>query len=138
MANTVNLTFLEEGPSIILLHVYMQADGVTGEVANFPLLTPSAMTPPIPPGRDFQIQSIWYELYGFTAILGFEGVPTGLLPLWALSPGASQRHDWQPFGGLTDRTTNATGRLLMSTNGFTSTSSIGTFVLRCRKNVGGA
>lgn len=131
MANTVQKTILLQGNKV-LLHVYLQSDGVSGELVDEVLFDPQVdAVPPIPPGRDLNVEEIWYELSGFSGTFSFQGLTDW--PFWVLAPGTAIHHDWKHFGGIKDHTpTNPTGRLLLNTSGFFNPGARGAFVLRIK------
>ena len=52
MANTVQVTQVMDG-SRIVLHVWLQSDGASGDLNNYVLIDPTKdITPPMLPGRD--------------------------------------------------------------------------------------
>ncbi len=136
MANTVRTNIILDGPSHVTLQVFLQSDGASGDLTNVVLLSPDDVSPQLPNRQDFTIKQIWYELAGFSATLAFNA--TTPWPFWTLDAGNNVQHDWRFFGGITDRSggtfgLNATGELLISTEGFTSASDSGAIVLWIEK-----
>jgi hypothetical protein len=138
MANVVNVWKMMDGPSHVTLHCWMKSDPLDGELTNYVLLDPSVdLVPPMAKQQDLILKQIWYEVGGFAVTFAFE-TQSGSWPFWTLTPGASLHHDWRFFGGIRDHADavlgyTATGRLLMSTQGFLQTEDSGGFVLWLEK-----
>lgn len=137
MANTIQKTLLLDG-SRVALHVYLESDGAAGELFWYPLLDPVTELG-MAPGRDLTIEKIFFELQGFSIRFGFDGGASGEWPAWLVSAGVTSPHDFTSFGNIPDRSggdggMNATGKLLITTGGFTSTQCRGAFVLQLKRS----
>jgi hypothetical protein len=140
MANTVQITQVQDGPSDTVYHVYLESDGASGELTNQVILNPATLisaqtnTVPMLSGPAFNIQQVWYNFSGFNGTFSFDSaVPLKVLPL---TPSVDSYLDFRPMGGLPDRTPAGsfpTGKLMFSTNGFSSLGSVGFFVIKVRK-----
>ena len=126
---------IQDGPEITLVHVYLQCD--TGvELANVTLLDP-ALLAGYQPGNRLEVQDLMYDFMGFDAAIFFgTGLPTNA-GIWVLPEGSgSGKRNFRPWGNLRDWSgLDGTGRLLITTTGFTSVEDQGTLLLRVRKNV---
>lgn len=137
MANLVQPFKIMDGESHVTLHYFLQADGLEGELDNFVLLDPAVdLVPTMPKRQDLILKQIWYEVSGFTATLAFNALQPW--PFWTLTPGVNTQHDWRFFGGIRDNSSSplgldSDGKLLISTNGFTSPSASGALVLWLEK-----
>lgn len=140
MANTIQKTYILNGASKIALHVYLESDGAAGDLNSYTLIDPTIeMNPQMAPGRDLTIEKIFFELQGFSCKFGFDGVASGQWVAWLLSAGATSPHDFTSFGDIPDRSggaagANASGKLLLTTSGFTSTSCRGSLVIQLKRS----
>jgi hypothetical protein len=138
MANTVQKTYIQKGASKITLHLYLESDGAAGDLTSYVVIDPVTELG-MAPGRDLTFERIFFELQGFSCRFGFDGGASGEWPAWLLSAGATSPHDFTSFGDIPDRSggadgLNATGKLLLTTNGFTSTSCRGSLVLQLKRS----
>lgn len=138
MAHTVNIFKMFDGPSHVVLHCFLQSDGLSAELTNFVLLDPMVDLDPVMSHRqNLIVKQLWYEISGFTATFAFDA-PTPW-PFWTLTPGVDSSHDWRFFGGIRDHASagtlglDASGKLLISTQGLTAPTSCGAFVLWLEK-----
>ena len=138
MAHTVNIFKMLDGDSHVVLHCFMQSDGLSPELTNFVLLDPKLdVSPPMPRMQDFIVKQLWYEMAGVNTTLAFDA-PTPW-PFWTLTPGVDSYHDWRSFGGIRDHSSSATlgldstGKLLISTRGLSQLGNGGAFVLYLEK-----
>ena len=137
MANTVQIFKMMDGPSHVTLHVYLESDGASGELVNEILLDPvTDFVPAMPARQDLIVKQIWAELTGFSATLAFNGLTPW--PFWSIAPTAAAHQDWRFFGGIRDNSSSplgldSDGKLLVSTQGFTTVAARGAFVLWLEK-----
>lgn len=134
MAHTLNLTKLEEGEAHATFHYFMKSDGASGELSAQTLVDPTTdFSPVLTAGQRMIVKHIWYEVYGFNLTFLFGSSGTNW-PFWVLTPGVNSEHDWRYFGGIKD-TAPATpnGKLLITTAGFATATSLGSFVIRVEK-----
>lgn len=138
MANTVTIRKLMEGAKSVVLHVYLKCDGASGELTDQVLLDPTTdVTPALTAASKFTIEEIWYDLSGFDAQLEYDA--TTDTPIWTLvgASGTTGEHkDFRSFGGIRDSGgAGATGKIQVTTTGFTAATDQGTIILRIRKEV---
>ena len=143
MANVVQVTVEQDGPSDTVYSVYLESDGSSGELTNQTIIDPAALlndsTRPATTGFPanaplLNIQQVWYFLSGFDVIVQFGGaVPMKRL---LLTPSVDSYQDFRPMGGLADKTPMANspnGKLQINTNGFSSQGCFGTIIFKVRK-----
>lgn len=134
MANTVDTTVVLDGPRHTIVQIFLRSDGSGQELSDYVLIDPVTDFGLLRTQR-FSIDEILFNLAGFDAMLSFD---TGLLTknmIWVLPEGASNYVDFRPFGGFKDRSEReGTGKLLISTLGFTSVNAFGSLVLKIRKD----
>lgn len=139
MANTVNKTVLLAGPRRVVVHLYIESDGVEGELIDTPILDPvTELTPPSARDESLIFTGYSSELSGFDAVLSFEAEAPGTnVPVWLFTPAGRGKQNFTHFGGVPDRSgLDATGRVLLSTTGFTSAGDCGSFIFHfTRKGV---
>jgi hypothetical protein len=77
---------------------------------------------------------LWYDITGFDGILLFDYL-VDETPVWTLS-GHGHFMDFTPMGGLKDRSAvmDGTGKVLLSTAGFTTLGEQGTIILQVKKH----
>ena len=137
MAHSVNKFLILDGPSHVTLHCTLESDGDSPDLTNYVLLDPTTeLVPQMPARQDLILKQIWYELNGLTVTFAFNALTPWTF--WTLTPGASLRHDWRFFGGLRDRSSavaglDSTGELLISTQGLSTSTARGSFVLWLEK-----
>jgi len=137
MANTISVLKMMDGPSHVTLHCFLKSDGVAGELVNQVLLDPATdLVPAMPRRQDLIVKQVWYELAGFSLTFAFDA-PTPW-PFWTLTPNNGVQHDWRFIGGIRDYSSavaglDSTGKLLMSTQGFTTAAASGAFILWLEK-----
>lgn len=137
MAHTVNKWLIMDGPSHVVLHVFIQSDGISADLDNYVLLDPNTeLDPVMPQRRDLTVKQIWSELSIFSARLAFNA--TTPWPFWTLAPGGEVNKDWRFFGGIRDNSDSpygldSDGKLLLSTEGLSDAAAQGGFVLWLQK-----
>jgi len=133
----VTTTKIVEGNSSLVLKIDLVSDG-SGELINFPILSPSDLSPIKRNNKPtFILNQAWYGLVWFDVLLQ-SGTLTPT-PIWTFARDSSSHIDFRSFGGLPDRNVyivppvNDNGILTISTNGFTKTNYQGTLILELRK-----
>lgn len=131
MSNIVK-RLITDGPKKAMLSVYLQSDGVEGELTNFVILDPKV---------DFTQQTIntmsvlqvWYSFSWFDTLLSFDDlVPPSC---WLLARDTGNYADFRYFGGLKDQSgIDQSGKLLITTSGFAPIGSIGTLIIELKKD----
>lgn len=130
MSNIVK-TKLNDGPSKIILSVFMQSDGVEGELTDYVLLDPQEDC--TPPADQLSILQVWYSFSWFDALLSFDDLVD--FPSWNLTRDTDGYFDFRYFSGIKDRSgIDHTGKLLISTRDFAPLDTIGTMIIELRKN----
>lgn len=121
-----------EGLNNLVLHAYFESDGFEGELNNFVLLAPDQLDPPLKGLPTFRIVQMWYDI-NFNMTLKYNALVP--VPVWVLSSGFPKHFDFSRFGGVTDfgGTPDSDGKLLVSTNGFTTIGTNGSLVIEFRK-----
>ena len=135
MAHTIAITKLLDGPRHAIYHVYLVCDGASGELVDQTLIDPVDLVPSSGAVPSLTIEEINYDLSGFSARLEFDYLvsDTGA---WVMSADNHACVNLAPYGGIKDRSNvlDGTGKLMMSTKGFTSADDAGVIVLKVRKN----
>jgi len=131
MANTVTLRTLIDGPKTAIIHVYLNSDGASGELADQVVVDASAL---IPVPSKVTIEEVWWDFVGFDGLLEFDA--TADTPAWKLPAGSGQGHrKFYLFGGIKDNSgAGSTGDVLLTTNGFTAAGDEGTMIIKVRKD----
>lgn len=133
MSHTVLITKINEGPRHVILHLYLKSDGVSPDLNGEVIFDPVAdASPPLRKTQRMTIEEIWYDLDKFNMRFDFDDLTDP--PVWTMSTGASNHVRFDRFGGLVDRSgIDGTGKLLLSTIGFTDAAMQGTIVVKMRK-----
>lgn len=134
MANTVEITKLLDGPRYGVYHIFLKSDG-SGDLENTVLINPTEdFTPPYESLPSMAIETIQYDLSGFSARLEFEYLINNT-PIWSMSEGPGSEVDFTNYGGVRDRSgiLDGTGNLLLTTSGF-SIGDFGTIVIKVKKD----
>lgn len=133
MANVITKKVIMEGSSKLVVQLVLEGDG-EGDLLNYPVLDPTVdFTPTLERYTQVSVMQIWCSTVWFDVVLGFNALnPT---KSWVLARDAGHYHDFRYFGGLQDRSgTDHDGKLLLSTSGFDTPGSVGTFVIELKKN----
>jgi len=134
MANTVQITKTLDGDRGIVFHVFIQSDGVTGDLSDVVLIDPTTLVPPTDSSPSLTIEELWYDLSGFNAVLSFDDLVEGT-PVWALSQGNHSHVELRTIGGLKDRSSqDGNGNLQITTYGLQSVGDAGVIVIKARKD----
>ena len=133
----VTIRKIVEGQAHLVLRVDLLSDG-TGELKNYVILSPSDLNPPMPNDIPaFRIMQMWYGCVWFDFTLKAGTVMPAML--WTVARDCDSHVDFRCFGGLIDPNvynmppSDDSGRLTISTNGFTSAGSVGSIVIELRK-----
>lgn len=133
MAHTVATTTLLNGSKYLIVHIYLKCDGNSGELSDTTLVDP--MDYGLTSDPTYTVEELVYDFAGFDAAIEFD---TGLItdgPIWVLPEGGVGRVDFKPFGGFKDRSgMDGTGKLVITTTGFTATTDQGSLILKLRVN----
>jgi len=132
MANTVNRKIIVSGPRSIVLSVYLKSDGVSGDLAQEPLLTPSEVG--LDEDARFRLQYVAYNFAGFDGVLEFDAGLVDPAFKWVLSERTNAPVDFRPFSHIRDDSgLDGTGVLMLNTTGFTLEQDQGSILLLIRK-----
>lgn len=132
MANTVNVTIMEKGPRNLFLHVYLQSDGVSGDLNKYVLIDPVADLGFNITAR-FELRRIDYNYSGFDSVIEFDS--GGVTPTfkWVLTEGANAPVDFDFCGGVRDTSgLDGTGKLMLTTTGFNNSADSGSMIIKLR------
>ncbi len=145
MANQINKTVMQNGVKSFLVHFSFESDGQEGELSQYVLVDPVNDYEFMNVGKERTlvrpvISQVWYSQAWYDSVLYFDS----LVPIhsWTLSRDGAGYYDFRYFGGISDRYTppqdqfssDRTGKILISTNGFAPLGSMGALVLEIRKN----
>lgn len=131
MTNKVVVEKLMDGPRDAILHVYLESDGVAGELERAVILDPHAAFDP--EVEKVTITRIWSSLAVFDALLEFNALEP--VAVWVVSPENGSEVCFKHCGGLKDRSTvESDGKLMITTNGFSPVGSKGVLIIHVRKN----
>jgi hypothetical protein len=133
----VTLVKVVEGPRELTVRFNFLSDG-SGELVNYPILSPQDLNPPRPLGKPtFRLLEVWYGLVWFDVT--FSCGTLSPVTLLTLARDCDSHIDFQRFGGIPDQNVYANppalddGKLLVSTNGFSTAGSQGTIILTLGK-----
>lgn len=129
MANTVNVQTLVDGERNAVLKVYLESDGVTGELSDQVVVDVSALSGAPSTVRLDRVEA---ELEGFTAALEWDA--TTDVPILNVTDNGKACWDFCAVGGLpNDAGAGVTGDITISTTGFAAAGDRGTLLLWVRK-----
>ena len=132
MANKVIVTKILEGHRHAQFHIYLESDGATGELEDHVVIDPVEDLG-LESSQRLAIESISYSLSGFTCRIEAD---TGLVEgkmIWVMSDASSNDVDFNRWGGLYDRSVlDGTGKLQLTTFGFTDVGDQGTILVEVR------
>ena len=142
MANHVLKTIIQNGTKSIIFHFYLESDGIQGELINYVLIDPAVDYPEKDNSKDkrLAVRQIWHSFGWFDALLSFDDLVPA--PSWLLTRDAHNYTDLRYFGGIKDRyivpkdkfSSDRTGKVLITTDGFAPEKSRGTLVLELYKH----
>lgn len=132
MANTVAIRKIVDGPRNVVIHVYLASDGSSGELTDQVLIDP-VVDLGLTVGERMSIECITSSMSGFHARVEFD---TGLVDdkmIWVIT-----EHDsiakFEDIGGLRDKSgSDGTGKLQITTTGFTSLGDEGSIIFKVKK-----
>ena len=132
MANTVTITKLLDGPKHAIFHVYLASDGAAGELTDEVIIDPA--TAITPTASKLTIEEITYNLNGFDVRFEFDA--TADTVAWVLTQlTTAGKVCFQEYGGIKDRSgAGSTGKIQITTTGFTASGDQGTFIIKVRKD----
>lgn len=131
MANVVQVKRLANGPLNLILAVYLKSDGLSGELDNEVLIDPADLGLK---DRRLRLRHLAYNIAGFDAVISFDAGGVNPNWKWVLSEGTNHPIDFGPFGNIKDDSgMDGTGKLQLSTTGFTSVNDQGSIMLALYK-----
>lgn len=132
MANILNIKTLLSGPRNLIIAVYMKSDGASGEFTNQTLIDPVDFG--LTSKDRFRLVRLDYSIAGFDAVL--EYASGGVTPTfkWVLSESSQHPVDFACYGNLIDDSSmDGTGKVQITTTGFTASTDQGSLLLQVRK-----
>lgn len=134
MANSVEVDIIlggNPGGRNLIFNVFLRSDGVTGELVNYTLMDPVQLG--LKRTDRFGLYRIDYSLAGFDAIIQFDSGSVVPTRKWSLAEGSNHPIDFSKIGGVRDDSgLDGSGKLQISTSGFTSSQDFGSMVIRLR------
>jgi hypothetical protein len=127
MANTISRQTIIDGSRQLVVKIYLESDGSSGELTDYVLIDASTYSPPF---TDWKIISLNSNLVGFTAKLKWDAttdVPFATLPDYDVNYSHQEFDDIMGFPN--NAGTGRTGDLLISTSGFATAGDYGTIVI---------
>lgn len=132
MSNIVTKNILMDGPKIAIVSLYLESDGVEGELKNYVVLDPAVDFQTPMPGTQMSILQLWYGFSWFDVLLSFDDINP--FPGWMIPRDAEGYFDFRYFGGIKDRAgIDHTGKLFLSTTGFATAGNVGTLIIAVKK-----
>lgn len=134
MANTVLITKLLDGPKHAIIHVFLESDGASGELVDQVLIDPTQLVPTGSAVPSFTLEGVWHSFNGFAGKIEFDSVVD--TSVWVFTENETVHTCFADFGGLKDRSNplDGSGKLLLSTVGFTAAGDMGSMVIKVRKD----
>lgn len=133
--NTVNVKVIEggfPGSRNLVFTVYMQSDGLSGDLNKYTLIDPVADLGLTKAARLGLVQ-IDYNLAGFDVIVEFDSGGVTPNQKWVLAEGPATPIDFSYIGCVKDDSgMDGTGKLQINTIGFTSTQDVGSIMFKLR------
>jgi hypothetical protein len=131
--NVVEVKQLLNGPSLVILAVYMKSDGATGELVNHTLLDP-VVDLGLKSKHRLRLLQLLHNFAGFDAVISFDKGGVDPNWKWVLSEGTNHPVDFRPFGNIKDDSgLDGNGKLQISTTGFTSSTDQGSLLMVLKK-----
>ena len=133
MPNIVNQKVFVDGPRRAIVHLYLESDGVSGEMKDQLVINTRTDIVPVGQVTPVTIDQIWWSLSYFDARISIGDVPNA--PFWVLPVGGGGHADFRGFGGIKlPQSLDGTGMVLLSTNGFAPKDSWGSIILALKKD----
>jgi len=130
MAHMISVTPILIGPALSIFHVFMESDGVSGELTDHVLVDPAVDIAGQSSKTRLNMQTLCYSLASFDAKLEYD---SGLIDdkmIWVLShENRGGENFFNVMGGFKDRSgDDGTGKLQISTTGFASAGAMGSII----------
>jgi len=132
MAHKITITQLIPGNHLSQFHIFLESDGATADLSDYVIVDPVAdlgLTAKARPA----IEMITYNFKGFDAKVEFDSGLVDDSMIWVLPQSADNHVCFKAWGGLKDQSgPDGTGKLLLSTNGFSAAGSMGSILIQVR------
>lgn len=134
MANRVDINVVHQGPRNAIFHVYLVSDGVSGDLVDEVIVDPATLNPALAAAPILTVEKLWYDLSGFSARLEYDYLATDA-GIWTMSEGQAAKMDFSSFSGINDTSgeLDGTGKIKLSTSGFTDTGDAGSIIIHVKK-----
>lgn len=133
MSNIIVKTILMDGPKKAVISLYLESDGVEGELTNYVVVDPVVDLIQATQNNTLTVNQVWYGFSWFNATLTFDDLVP--YPSWQLPRDTGGYYDFRYFGGIKDRSgIDHTGKLYLTTDGFAPAGSRGTLVIEVKKD----
>lgn len=133
MANTVAVKLLLNGDRNAIVHVYLRSDGASGELTNQTLIDP-VVTLGMPAGSRLRLCRVEYNFAGFDAVLQYESGGVDPVWKWVMTEGTNAPINMEQYGNLVDDSSvDGTGKLQITTTGFTASTDQGSMIFKLLK-----
>ena len=130
--NTVDVNIVERGDRNLVVAVFLQSDGAEGDLTNYTLIDPVADLG-LKSSARLSLVQIDHAFNGFSSIIQFDSGSVDPLFRWVLAEHTSSPIDFSYMGALKDTSgLDGTGKLQITTDGFTSTSDFGAILFKLR------
>lgn len=129
MANTITKQTIVDGSKYLVVHIYIQGDGVTGDETNTVLIDASTYSPAF---TNESVEVIHANLNGFEATLLWDAtvnVPFYHIPQYEVHYSASEIKEAIPNNAGAGKT----GDILITTNGLSPVTDRGVITLKIKK-----
>jgi len=132
----VTISKIVEGAANLVIRVDLRNEGIPEELTDHVFLSPSDCVPARANDQpNFRIMQMWYSLAWFDVVLKFGTLQPEFV--WTLARDSGNYIDFRSFGGIVDTRSNPpgdeNGKLLLSTNGFSTPGAHGSIILALRK-----
>lgn len=131
MANTIDKQTIIDGSKHLVVKIYLESDGASGELSDVVLIDASTYSPAF---TDAKLVSIHANLSGFTAKLEWDATTDA--PIMAVPDYEVHftGNETSLFDGIANNAgTGVTGDVLISTTGFTAAGDYGTIIIHLVK-----
>lgn len=135
MANTVQTRTLVDGQKYAVVHVFIESDGVSGELTDTVVVDVSALATKSDGSAvaKVTVEEIWASFTGCSGKLEFDATTDA--GIWSFAADHADHVDMGVFGGLPDPlASGTTGDILLTTNGFTAAGDRASLIIKVRKD----
>lgn len=132
--NTVNVKITEGGflgSRNLIFSVFLRSDGASGELVNYTLIDPVDLG--LTRAARFGLVRMDHNFAGFSAIIQFDSGGVTPTQKWVLVDGPATPIDFTKVGPIKDDSgVDGTGKLQITTSGFTSAADFGSIMFKLR------